>query len=294
MASKKQIELSDYIKKVHLDLRRESSKLGADKAWENHLNDEETLSKYALSMEALSEQFWKPNVDSENDRFKFCISSIEEYFTIFNLEKLDERELEIYKKMDQESELEIPPLLIPKKLRLLDVGSSFNSFSDKEQMEVLALDISPANETVFKCDFLKVQVGSSLETEKQSLSCLPQNSYEVVVFSLLLDFLPSPEQRMTCCKKAYELLITRGILIIIHPDSRHEGANARLMKNWRYTLGLLGFSRQKIQKRKHTTCMIFRKACDPKIAARWSTLHFEEWMKNLISIPQDTQFAEEN
>lgn len=243
-------------------------------------------------MKSLSEDFWKPQLDEENDRFKFCIDSINEYFTISNLESLDKKELEIYKKLDQNVELELPPLFIPNKLRLLDVGSSFNSFSDKEQFEVTAIDISPANETVSKCDFLKVEIGSEIITEDQSLLCLPKNNYEVVVFSLLLDFLPSPEQRRTCCQRALELLVTRGILIVIHPDSRHEGANARLMKNWRYTLAILGFSRQGFQKRKHTTCMYFRKASDAKIAARWSTLHFEDWMKNSIDIPQDKQFDE--
>lgn len=47
MATKEQIELSDFIKKVHQDLRAESNKLGPDIAWENHLTNSKKLEKYA-------------------------------------------------------------------------------------------------------------------------------------------------------------------------------------------------------------------------------------------------------
>ncbi|KAI8039492.1 hypothetical protein M5D96_006903 [Drosophila gunungcola] len=48
--------------------------------------------------------------------------------------------------------------------------------------------------------------------------------------------MPSAEQRLQCCRKAYDLLLPEGILVLITPDSQHVGKNAHLMKNWRYSL----------------------------------------------------------
>uniref|UniRef100_A0A1B0BH46 C2H2-type domain-containing protein n=1 Tax=Glossina palpalis gambiensis TaxID=67801 RepID=A0A1B0BH46_9MUSC len=63
-----------------------------------------------------------------------------------------------------------------------------------------------------------------------------------------------------------------GILIIITPNSDHVGRNAT-----RYTLNCLGFMRIRFEKLPHITCLVFRKAIDPRISER------------CLKIPQDNK-----
>ncbi|XP_068246281.1 S-adenosylmethionine sensor upstream of mTORC1 isoform X2 [Palaemon carinicauda] len=91
------------------------------------------------------------------------------------------------------------------------------------------------------------------------ISSLEGNSYDVLVFSLFLEYIPSPKQRFQCCKKAYSLLRPNGILCIITPDSKHQNANVHIYKLWKISLGFLGFSRTKYEKQTHFHGMVFRK-----------------------------------
>lgn len=91
------------------------------------------------------------------------------------------------------------------------------------------------------------------------IRCLRKESFDVVVFCLLLEYIPSPKQRFICCKKAYDLLRLNGLLCIVTPDSKHQNANVHLYKLWKITLGFLGFSRVKYEKLTHFHGMIFRK-----------------------------------
>lgn len=93
----------------------------------------------------------------------------------------------------------------------------------------------------------------------QTIAHLEEGFYDVVVFCLLLEYIPSPKQRHLCCQKAYNLLRLNGILCIITPDSKHQNANVHLYKLWKITLGYLGFSRTKYEKRTHFHGMVFRK-----------------------------------
>lgn len=156
-----------------------------------------------------------------------------------------------------------------------------------------AIDIAPATDEVYECDFLNVAIGNSTEisqfpdVKSQSIQQLGRNSYHVIVFSLLLEYLPTSEQRLKCCEKAYELLQNEGLLCIITPDSKNVNVNAKLMKTWRYALAQLGFGRIKIEKLEHITCMAFRKCFDPEIARRWARMHKESYMAYKMEIPQD-------
>lgn len=94
----------------------------------------------------------------------------------------------------------------------------------------------------------------------QEIWTLPGSFYDVVIFSLFLEYLPSPSQRLACCHKAYRLLKPGGILVLITPDSKHQNANAHLYKLWRLSLGFLGFSRVKYEKCKHFHGLLVRKA----------------------------------
>lgn len=88
---------------------------------------------------------------------------------------------------------------------------------------------------------------------------LQGSSFDVVVFSLLLEYIPSPMHRFLCCQKAYNLLKPNGILCIITPDSKHQNANVHLYKLWKISLGYLGFARIKYEKHTHFHGMVFRR-----------------------------------
>ena len=136
-------------------------------------------------------------------------------------------------------ELDAGPV-IRDKLRTLDVGSCFNPFRDVTFMDVTAIDLSPATSDVYACDFLTVPItdeerirvshdgdggdgelsngGSSVKT----VAGLPKGRYDVVIFCLLLEYLPTPGMRYEAVKRAAELLADYGLLIIVTPDSSHQ------------------------------------------------------------------------
>jgi hypothetical protein len=84
----------------------------------------------------------------------------------------------------------------PRKIRILDVGSCYNPFirsEHKDAIDVVALDLCPADDTVFKCDFLNVRVGSGLEVDDhdRDLKCLPAEAFDAVCMSWVLYNLPT-------------------------------------------------------------------------------------------------------
>lgn len=91
------------------------------------------------------------------------------------------------------------------KILLLDVGSCYNPFKLFDKFHVTAIDIAPATDEVYECDFLNVTIGESTEisqlhdVQSQSVQQLGKNSYHVIVFSLLLEYLPTSDQRLKCC-----------------------------------------------------------------------------------------------
>ncbi|CAL1541877.1 unnamed protein product [Lymnaea stagnalis] len=155
------------------------------------------------------------------------------------------------------------------KIRLLDVGSCYNPFLGSEDFDAVGLDLSPAVPTVIQCDFLQLVSSSlpppsdpltfDLNTLSSPLQRLPACSFHVVVFSLLLEYLPSPLQRWRCCVTAHGLLAINGLLLVITPDSHSQHRNAPMMKSWKMALESLGFMRWKYEKKDHIHCMAFRK-----------------------------------
>ena len=53
-------------------------------------------------------------------------------------------------------------------------------------IDVLAIDIAPAQPSVIKCDFLQVETGPSDLIEDNSVKSLEVGSYDAVLFCLLL------------------------------------------------------------------------------------------------------------
>lgn len=120
----------------------------------------------------------------------------------------------------------------------------------------------------------------------QVLSQLPGEAYDVVVFSLLLSYLPSTTQRMTCCVNAHKVLQLHGLLLIVSPDSSHQNRHAALMTDWRRCIEAVGFHRWKYVKQTHLHSMAFRKTCSvTNLSAAMANHH-------LLVIPQDSHEEE--
>lgn len=291
MASTKQIELSTLIKNVHGNLRLRSQVVGVEAAWQEHCKNEDTLRRYAEAMQELATKHWECNYNYGSkaaSRITWIYEACIQYF-YNDIIYYRKREENIANKVD--IEIIVSTQDEYKVIKLLDVGSCYNPFGSFQCFDVTAIDIAPANAEVIKCDFLNLQVLDTTSTKvnngKNDQLVLTQHSFDVIVFSLVLEYLPSPEHRLLFCKKAYKLLKPEGTLFIITPDSKHVGANCRLIKSWRYLLAELGFSRIKYEKLSHIHCMVFRKSLCAEIAQRWSKLHKDYKHYDQILIPQD-------
>ncbi|KAM8936569.1 S-adenosylmethionine sensor upstream of mTORC1 isoform 1-T1 [Lycaon pictus] len=185
------------------------------------------------------------------------------------------------------------------KIRLLDVGSCFNPFLKFEEFLTVGIDIVPAVESVYKCDFLNLQLQQPLQLAqdaidaflkqlKNPIDSLPGELFHVVVFSLLLSYFPSPYQRWICCKKAHELLVLNGLLLIITPDSSHQNRHAMMMKSWKIAIESLGFKRFKYSKFSHMHLMAFRKT-----SLKTTSDLVSRNYPGMLYIPQDFNSIEE-
>ena len=61
-----------------------------------------------------------------------------------------------------------------------------NNIINLQFLDVLPIDIAPANSEVFKCDFLQVEIGESSVIENTTFSSLEKESFGVIIFCLLL------------------------------------------------------------------------------------------------------------
>lgn len=108
-----------------------------------------------------------------------------------------------------------------------------------------------------------------------------EEKYDVVVLSLVLEYLPSAKQRTVFCYKSWQLLQENGLCIIITPDSKSVNHNAHMMKSWKLAMEKLGFLRIKYEKLQHIHCMAFRKLKNKAEVSDW------EYISELLYIPQD-------
>ncbi|XP_040451222.1 S-adenosylmethionine sensor upstream of mTORC1 [Falco naumanni] len=283
-----QEKLSGVVKSVHRRLRKKYREVGDfDKIWREHCEDEETLCEYAVAMKNLADNHWAKTCEGEG-RIEWCCSVCREYFQNGGKRKAlekDEKRALLASNTTPAPKIEDP---LPNfgltnheaiteellhslgKIRLLDVGSCFNPFLKFEEFLTVGIDIVPAVESVYKCDFLNLQIQQPLQLAqdaidaflkqlKNPIDSLPGELFHVVVFSLLLSYFPSPYQRWICCKKAHELLVLNGLLLVITPDSSHQNRRAMMMKSWKIAIESLGFKRFKYSKFSHMHLMAFRK-----------------------------------
>jgi len=154
-------------------------------------------------------------------------------------------------------------------------------------------------ETVFKSDLLHLHLTAPLKSDAdmdsyfqslqpadgeklKTLDTFIAESCHVVVFSLLLEYLPTSEQRVACCRAAWKLLTIDGLLLIVTPDSRRQHRNRRFTIDWRKTIESIGFARYRYEKLQHLHCMAFR-----KLAAHDRRSEQPEFVEGSLYIPQD-------
>ncbi|XP_039225721.1 S-adenosylmethionine sensor upstream of mTORC1 isoform X3 [Crotalus tigris] len=270
-------------------------------------------------MKNLADNHWTKTCEGEG-RIEWCCSVSREYFQNGGKQKAlekDEKRAALATKSIQttsvhpSSKMEVSTdnlshssimdeLLHPSgKIRLLDVGSCFNPFLKFEEFLTVGIDIVPAVESVYKCDFLNLQIHQPLQLAqdaidaflkqlKNPIDSLPGELFHVVVFSLLLSYFPSPYQRWICCKKAHELLVLNGLLFIITPDSSHQNRHAMMMKSWKIAIESLGFKRFKYSKFSHMHLMAFR-----KISLKTTSDLVSRNYPGMLYIPQDCNTVEE-
>ncbi|KAJ4438862.1 hypothetical protein ANN_14815 [Periplaneta americana] len=314
MATEEQQQLSAFVKKVHHMLRSEARKVGVNEAWKEHCSKSDILQEYAVSMQKLASEFWEQNAEdgskSAQSRIKWVVQKCVHYFYEGEREKRRNKEKERIKKIEcsenfvegcAESVKDLVSLsehlqTETEQLKLLDVGSCYNPFKIYPIFKVVPVDLAPALPDVYICDFLNLNVVENAKEMELRGTCireLPSNAFDVVVFSLLLEYFPCPKQRYLCVCKAYDLLKVEGLLFIVTPDSKHSTANAPLMKSWRIVLAELGFSRIYYEKLPHIHCMTFRKDINPEITKQWASYELSKQGKvqsnSELNIPQDFQ-----
>ncbi|XP_034031901.1 S-adenosylmethionine sensor upstream of mTORC1 isoform X2 [Thalassophryne amazonica] len=278
-----------------------------EKIWREHCEDEQTLSEYAFAMKNLADNHWAKNCEGEG-RIEWCRSVCQEYFLDGGMKRMLEKDaknaahaMSVTKASANAEPNGIVQSSIPTlgKMRLLDVGSCFNPFLKFDEFLTVGIDIVPAVESVYKCDFLNLQLqqplqlaGDAVETFLRHLhnpiDALPAQLFHVVVFSLLLSYFPSPYQRWICCKKAHELLELHGLLLIITPDSSHQNRHALMMRSWRVAVESLGFKRYKYVKYSHMHLIAFR-----KVSVATTTDLVSRNYPEMLFIPQDFHSTEE-
>lgn len=191
------------------------------------------------------------------------------------------------------------------KIRLLDAGSCYNPFQAFAEFSVVGIDIFPAVNTVFKSDLLNLNLTAPLKSDREvdsyfdslqrpdskevvSLNSFVAESCHVVVFSLLLEYLPTSRQRVACCRTAWKLLVIDGLLLIATPDSRQQHRNRRFTRDWRKAIESIGFSRFRYEKLQHLHCMAFRKVATDDCRPRQPDL-----VDHALCIAQDKDSAED-
>jgi len=256
--------LANIIKRTHSELRQkvQENKDNTEKLWKEHVselkgNDSKT---YAKAMENLSNQHW-----ANESRLNWICQKLNLYFVENDNSRFFSR---IQRRQYDSSDTDKKYVETSQIYKILDVGSCHNPLNKilakNEKFEITAIDLSPATSSVYFCDFIQVPINKDFvlnsENEVQSL---PQNYYDSVVFCLLLEYLPCPKLRLCAVKKAIEVLKPFGILIIVTPDSSHQGKNMNQIKTWRWALTKLGMIRIYTEKLKHVNCMAYVKI-EPK------------------------------
>jgi len=251
MASVEQRALAEDVKSVHRKLREQLLEgRKAEEVWKNHVQDQETLDKYSESMKQLATTYWESN--GEESRVEWVKEQVERYFwgegKVREQGKDQKRLLrskdngrgeKVNESTPSDGDFKESKLMEKEKvetpLRVLDVGSCYNPFGECERWQVLPVDIAPATPRVQFCDFLSVELADETviheRNHKTEVLSLEKSSYHVVIFCLLLEYLPrcfvNPIPFTTCmitvqnsaCKRLRKQLVLwrKGVSSVLSP-----------------------------------------------------------------------------
>ena len=150
--------------------------------------------------------------------------------------------------------------------RLLDVGSCWDFYREYERKsthfgscKVVAFDLAPEDgaENVLEGDFLNAQFFDRIEDENgaetllktssssssKRLEGLKLSSFNIVVLSLVLTYVPTPENRFQMIINARKCLKGDGdgLLMIIEPHGFDKSKENLVAKTWQKTIESVGF-----------------------------------------------------
>ena len=219
-----------------------------DEAWSETKTETRALTEYAECMSELAQAHWQQEAQGDS-RIDWCLSTLESFF-------------------NRETTLSSngPGLGAGGAIRLLDVGSCYDPFRGKPGLEVMACDLQPAQGSpkVYRCDFLELEISSAIEEAERShqkrdekgeipllespsphqqLTSLPSAWFDVVVFSLVLSYVPSGSRRADAVWKARRLLRPGGLLLIVTPQSTIRLSNSvqlPILREWRGAMEAMG------------------------------------------------------
>eukprot|EP00730_Choanoeca_flexa_P007651 TRINITY_DN12368_c0_g1_i14.p1 TRINITY_DN12368_c0_g1~~TRINITY_DN12368_c0_g1_i14.p1 ORF type:complete len:398 (+),score=74.56 TRINITY_DN12368_c0_g1_i14:1304-2497(+) len=144
-------------------------------------------------------------------------------------------------------------------LAVLDVGSCYNAFLDTPDWSVTAVDLAPACDDVHKLDFISVFDVDDEEAITTRHAAIQPGHFDVVIFNLVLSYIPTPQLRYRCCLQACRALRPGGLLIITTPDSKAIHRSGGRMKQWKRAVQSLGTRRWRYEKKPNIHAMAFRK-----------------------------------
>merc|ERR1719300_1895795 len=124
-------------------------------------------------MKLLATKYW---TNEDNSRINWIYDQIYQYFFQEGYILERQRDLKFSKRMG------------------VDIALSFNDVQIcNNKIKVIAVDIAPSSPSVIKCDFLQVEIGANTHTsEDKQIQTLGRKSFNVVIFCMLLEYLPSP------------------------------------------------------------------------------------------------------
>lgn len=277
-------KLATFVKSVHKDLRKKfkNGEKDAKDIWKEHCQNTGKLQDYAEAMKKLATVHWGKQ---QQERVHWCRKTLLEYFRggMKKCIEKDQRRVQRLSKQTEEPDitthhhqlekvlsgryLDISTSLHEKPL-VLDVGSCYNPFKQMEEFKVIGIDLHPATEDVYQCDFLSLKVEDPVQTScplanlRSPITRLPSCVFNVIIFCLLLEYFPSCHQRWRCCVQAHKLLAPNGLLLVITPDSHKQHRNSAMIRSWISAITSLGFSKWKYEKLEHIHCIVFRKIQD--------------------------------